>query len=473
MGNISEQIVTDRFAHTNESPTIQCDSKDEYCGGTFKGIERKLDYITNLGVNAILISPFVLNTNSTDGDGYHGYWPQDIYTIDPNFGTEQDLIDLVSACHVHKIWVMADLVIHHMGYLDGCPESSKCDDPDEEAFSKFTPFNKSEHYDEVDKWSRNLPKLNHTNRFVRTTLVSWTQTLVPQYGFDGIRFSDIDDIPKDLLSELNNATGVFTIGQASTGISEAVLASYQSVLDSVFDDDMYSALDAFFNQSAHSNGYHLLPDKLSLRWGLYEDSSVLGGYIDNGTVGRFLGNNHDFTKLRNALAYLLMADWIPFIYYGTEQGPEFTGDTTNHESLWPYYVEERYLYKFISTILKHRRNLFDAEVSKNQDAEQVECTCDIDFYSFARKMTFVAIYAGGYSASTQGYLIRNHPFEKGTVLTNIFDQTDRVTVQKNGTFYVIIDKGEPKIYSRGFKLSQTIFLVLAMSLTICQLFNGF
>jgi len=95
--------MTDRFANPESSSA--CTQLDKYCGGTFKGIINKLDYIQGLGVNAILISPIPVNTP----DGYHGYWAMDITKVNPHFGTEEDLKQLVSECHKRDIWVMLDV----------------------------------------------------------------------------------------------------------------------------------------------------------------------------------------------------------------------------------------------------------------------------------------------------------------------------------------------------------------------------
>ncbi len=67
-----------------------------------------------MGFDAIWISPIVENYR----EGYHGYWAKDIYKVDPHFGSEQDLKDLVNACHKRNIWVMLDIVANHMGNLD-------------------------------------------------------------------------------------------------------------------------------------------------------------------------------------------------------------------------------------------------------------------------------------------------------------------------------------------------------------------
>ncbi len=68
------QLVTDRFA-TPDGSSPSCDTGDrKYCGGTWKGIISKLDYIHDLGFDAVWISPVVANLegNTTDGQAYHG-----------------------------------------------------------------------------------------------------------------------------------------------------------------------------------------------------------------------------------------------------------------------------------------------------------------------------------------------------------------------------------------------------------------
>ena len=117
------------FAHGDGSTPSCSLSANTYCGGNFLGIQNNLDYIQGLGANAIWISPIVKNYDN----GFHGYWAQDLYTINPNFGTEQDLVNLVTACHRRDIWVMVDVVANHMG-------GSGTD------YSSVVPFNSADHY---------------------------------------------------------------------------------------------------------------------------------------------------------------------------------------------------------------------------------------------------------------------------------------------------------------------------------------
>ena len=121
------QLLTDRFARSN-GDNSGCDIHN-YCGGTFQGIKNNLDYISGMGFNAIWISPIVENTNGA----YHGYHAKNIYNLNPNFGSEEDLKDLVNECHKRDIWVMVDVVANHMGMVGT-------------DYSQIYPFNDASHY---------------------------------------------------------------------------------------------------------------------------------------------------------------------------------------------------------------------------------------------------------------------------------------------------------------------------------------
>ena len=73
------QILTDRFARTSD--TGNCNYR-HYCGGNYKGIISKLDYIKGMGFDAIWISPIIENTESS----YHGYHFTNLYNLNYHFG---------------------------------------------------------------------------------------------------------------------------------------------------------------------------------------------------------------------------------------------------------------------------------------------------------------------------------------------------------------------------------------------------
>ena len=84
------QIITDRFWRTDGS-TQPCPDLSNYCGGTFKGIQDQLGYIKGMGFDAIWISPIPENY----GNDYHGYAALNWYNVNPHFGNEQDLQNMI------------------------------------------------------------------------------------------------------------------------------------------------------------------------------------------------------------------------------------------------------------------------------------------------------------------------------------------------------------------------------------------
>jgi alpha-amylase len=82
-----------------------------FYGGTIRGIMDHLDYIAGLGCTALWLSPVFEN----NAGAYHGYNISNYLAIEPNFGTEQDLIDLVEAAHARDMRVILDVVINHSG----------------------------------------------------------------------------------------------------------------------------------------------------------------------------------------------------------------------------------------------------------------------------------------------------------------------------------------------------------------------
>jgi glycosidase len=94
-----------------------------YVGGTLRGMASKLGYLRRLGVTALWVSP-VLKQVAFDAT-YHGYGTQDFLQVNPRFGSEQDLKDLVRRAHEHGIRVILDVVLNHSGdvfaYAEGDP----------------------------------------------------------------------------------------------------------------------------------------------------------------------------------------------------------------------------------------------------------------------------------------------------------------------------------------------------------------
>ena len=122
-------LLTDRFNNGDKSNDVNFNRTEEtallrgFEGGDIKGITKKIEegYFTNLGINAIWMTPMVEQTHGDVDEGtgvtygFHGYWAKDWTALDPNFGTTQDLHELVKVAHENGIRIVLDGVINHTG----------------------------------------------------------------------------------------------------------------------------------------------------------------------------------------------------------------------------------------------------------------------------------------------------------------------------------------------------------------------
>jgi glycosidase len=114
------QVLIDRFADGDSSNNYDVDrtAAARWHGGDWAGLEGRLDYLQQLGVDALWISPVYRNVETdADVDGYHGYWPQDFTAPNPHFGDVMALRSLVRAAHNHGMVVIIDVVTNHVGQL--------------------------------------------------------------------------------------------------------------------------------------------------------------------------------------------------------------------------------------------------------------------------------------------------------------------------------------------------------------------
>lgn len=122
-------LLTDRFNNGDISNDINFDRTKMpgklrgFEGGDIKGVTQKVKegYFTDLGINAIWMTPIVEQIHGATDEGtglsygFHGYWTKDWTNIDPNYGTKEDLHELVKEAHAKGIRIVLDAVINHIG----------------------------------------------------------------------------------------------------------------------------------------------------------------------------------------------------------------------------------------------------------------------------------------------------------------------------------------------------------------------
>jgi glycosidase len=114
-------LMVDRFANTEARPNHAWNEQYDYRqGGTFKGVTVQLNYLQDLGVKALWLSPVLKNPRPNWQYNYHGYDTQDFLHIDERFGSdgtlptaEKELAELVAQAHARGIFVILDIVLNH------------------------------------------------------------------------------------------------------------------------------------------------------------------------------------------------------------------------------------------------------------------------------------------------------------------------------------------------------------------------
>ncbi|KAF7340243.1 Alpha-amylase [Mycena venus] len=335
------QAVTDRFARSDGSLTSPCDPKDRrYCGGTWRGMINRLDYIQGMGFTAIWISPIVqqISGDTFEGEAYHGYWPQNIYALNPNFGTEQDFKDLVAACHSRGMYLMVDTVINHFANRGEIVN-----------YQAFVPFSDERFFHprcEID-WGNqtSIERCWMGNGYVSladidtenpTVIEIWKEYLVsfiPKYKIDGLFASTPVGISRNRFGANFLVQPMFTPkGRYGIGIRSDVICPYQEHMDSLHNYPFKElATDAFVSSAGSMAELVKVARQMQVQ---SKDITLFGTFMENHDNPRLGSFTTDIARLRNLAVLNILTDGVPVVYYGQEQALTGSNDPLNREALW-------------------------------------------------------------------------------------------------------------------------------------------
>jgi cyclomaltodextrin glucanotransferase len=117
-GNTSNDNGTNPAAtSTVKSAGAQSEWK-KYWGGDIEGLISKLDYLQDLGVTAIWITPLVDNINEGSEGGYHGYWARDFYEVDEHLGSWALVDELDAQMEARGMKLVLDIAPNHSNQDD-------------------------------------------------------------------------------------------------------------------------------------------------------------------------------------------------------------------------------------------------------------------------------------------------------------------------------------------------------------------
>lgn len=425
------QIITDRFAvPKGQSFDEHCDLH-RYCGGNYRGVTSKLDYIKELGFNAIWISPILKNLPQD----YHGYAFIDLYNLNENFGTESDFVEFINEAHKRDIWIMVDVVANHVA-------------PVGTDYRDVKPFNDPSHYHDYcnieDKdWAENqwrvencrlvnLPDLKQENEFVQNTLLNWIKDLIIKYNIDGIRIDTVPEVPKWFWKKFANSSGVFQIGEVFNGNISYVSGYQRDSLDSVLNYPLFFTMrDCFGNKGSFNQMETVLKNIQSS----FTDVDALGVFLDNHDNSRFLSFNGNKNNFINGIVFSLLTTGIPILYYGDEQYFSGGNDPFNREIMFSKFNQESDLYNIIKKIMNLRKDKLI------WTRAQIQRYADHDFYAFTRGDVLACFTNKNYNINRSISYIE---YPQGTKLCNVLDWNDCVYF-RNGKIDVSLNQ-LPKVY---------------------------
>ncbi len=361
-------IVVDRFndgdAENSEGPNPELydpEQKDwgKYWGGDLQGIIDKLDYLKNLGITAIWLTPLFEQVEAlfVNSAAIHGYWTKDFKRINPRFIHKNDepslnktqeskntVFDkLIAELHKRNMKMILDIVCNHSSpdfsgkkgilYDDGVLIADFNNDKD----------NWYHHYGEVTNWEdewqvqncelSGLATFNENNieyrNYIKSAIKQWLDR-----GVDALRVDTVKHMPVWFWQEFNadiqtHKPDVFIFGEwiYSSPLNERSVEfaneSGMTILDFGFCIAIREALGA-----GAEAGFQLVQAVLDQDHRYYSATELIT-FIDNHDMHRFQTLNPDPEMLRLAIALIMTSRGIPCIYYGVEQ---YLHDDTNGDN---------------------------------------------------------------------------------------------------------------------------------------------
>lgn len=370
-------MMTDRFFDGNESNNTASgadtygDNPGLYHGGDFAGITAKLDYLQDLGVNTIWITPIVENikgvavTDEGSKDvpynaAYHGYWASDFTKLNPTLGTTGEFETMISEAHKRGMRIMVDIVVNHAGYGT---ESTFADMLRDKSVSEG----------DIKSWQSGLPDFATENADVRAKLVEWQTAWMKDYGVDYFRVDTVKHVDSTTWAALKNSTT--EVNPSFKMIGEYFGAGYASNGSSLGTGQMDADLDFDFNDQATSfvSGNISSVEKfLSARNSALNNTYMTGQFLSSHDEDGFkaaLMKGKGYTEDQATSAALvaatlqLTAKGIPVIYYGEEVGlsglNNYPYQTNRYDMDFSLATENNVTYQHYKTMLSIRNAYTD------------------------------------------------------------------------------------------------------------------
>ena len=457
--------VTDRFfdgdASNNDAYGVGDYNVGEkggssYHGGDFAGLNQKLDYLKDLGVNTIWITPIVENITEDQHDnktdtatyGYHGYWASDFTKLNKHLGTEQQFKALLDAAHSKGMKIMVDVVLNHAGYGREDYFNSILTDADGNSISMIRDSNNTISGDDKYDSLSDLPDFVTENKAVTDQLVTWQTEWMSKYSIDYYRVDTVKHVEtttwaafKNSLTEVNpdfKMIGEYSGAGYANNAGELGTGSMDALLDFDFND---------FAQKFVTGDISGVESSLQKRNGAINNTATMGSFLSSHDEDSLQYKLVNESKLSEEEAYNLMkvaatlqitAKGQPVLYYGEEIGQGGANNwplqTNRRDFDWTELEKQKAdsnsIYNHYKTMLAIRNAYTDVFARGNRSTVAVS---DADGYEvISRSYGNSALYVGMNVKEAEKEVVIPVAESAGTVLKNLYDgKTYTVSADQN------------------------------------------
>ncbi|WHY21023.1 pullulanase [Paenibacillus sp. G2S3] len=330
--------LTDRFkdGDPTNNENVDKDQLEAYHGGDFRGMIDNLDYLQELGINTLWITPIVDNIDFNKGDGfkqygYHGYWAKDFTKLDEHLGDMETFKELIEKAHDKGIKIMVDVVLNHTGYglkaEDNEPTVTAEDKARFEGMLRTDGV--SADTDPIKGELAGLPDFKTEDPAVREKIIAWQTGWLDNARTergDTIDYFRVDTVKhvedttwkafKNALTSIDpnfKMTGEYFGGTIDSNGGMLETGQMDGLLDFGFND----AAKDFTDGKVNSVDSYLQERELKI-----DNTKMMAQFLSSHDEDGFLSNyvDGDKGKLKIAAALQITAKGQPVIYYGEELG---------------------------------------------------------------------------------------------------------------------------------------------------------
>ena len=457
--------VTDRFfdgdAENNDAYGVGDYNIGEkggssYHGGDFAGLNQKLDYLKDLGVNTIWITPIVENITEDQHDnktdtatyGYHGYWASDFTKLNKHLGTEQQFKALLDAAHSKGMKIMVDVVLNHAGYGTEKYFNSILTDADGNSISMIRDSNNTISGDDKYDSLSDLPDFVTENKAVTDQLVTWQTEWMSKYSIDYYRVDTVKHVETTTWEAFKNS--LTKVNPDFKMIGEYSGAGYANNAGELGTGSMDALLDFDFNDFAQkfvTGDISGVESSLQKRNGAINNTATMGSFLSSHDEDSLQYKLVNESKLSEEEAYNLMkvaatlqitAKGQPVLYYGEEIGQGGANNwplqTNRRDFDWTELEKQKAdsnsIYNHYKTMLAIRNTYTDVFARGNRSTVAAS---DAEGYEvISRSYGNSTLYVGMNVKEAEKEVVIPVAESAGTVLKNLYDgKTYTVSADQN------------------------------------------